>query len=60
MGTIITRKQGNKIYYLYHETYREKINKKGLCGKVCGSGKSKVRCTRSTYLGSAETILKSY
>ena len=57
MGTIITRKQGNKTYYLYHETYREKINKKD-CGKVCGSGKSKVRC-RSTYLGSAETILKT-
>ncbi len=33
MGTIITRKQGNKIYYLYHETYREKINKKDY-GKV--------------------------
>ena len=57
VGTIITRKQGNKTYYLYHETYREKINKKD-CGKVCGSGKSKVRC-RSTYLGSAETILKT-
>ena len=57
LGTIITRKQGNKIYYLYHETYREKINKKDY-GKTCGSGKSKV-CTRSTYLGSAETILKS-
>lgn len=57
LGTIITRKQGNKTYYLYHETYREKINKKDY-GKTRGSGKSKV-CTRSTYLGSAETILKS-
>lgn len=57
LGTIITRKQGNKIYYLYHETYREKINKKD-SGKTRGTGKSKV-CTRSTYLGSAETILKS-
>ncbi len=28
MGTIITRKQGNNTYYLYQETYREKINKK--------------------------------
>jgi transposase len=57
LGTIITRKQGNKTYYLYHETYREKINEKDY-GKTRGSGKSKV-CTRSTYLGSAETILKS-
>lgn len=57
LGTIITRKQGSKTYYLYHETYREKINKKDY-GKTRGSGKSKV-CTCSTYLGSAETILKS-
>ena len=57
MGTIITRKQGNKTYYLYHETFREKIDKKDH-GKTRGSGKSKV-CTRSTYLGSAETILES-
>ena len=56
MGTIITRKQGNNTYYLYQETYREKINKKDF-GKIRGSGKSKVR-TRSTYLGSAETIVK--
>lgn len=56
MGTIITRKQGNNTYYLYQETYREKINKKDF-GKIRGSGKSKVR-TRSTYLGSAETILR--
>jgi len=56
MGTIITRKQGNNTYYLYQETYREKINKKDF-GKSRGSGKSKVH-TRSIYLGSAETILK--
>jgi len=56
MGTIITRKQGNNTYYLYQETYREKINKKDY-GKNRGSGKSKVH-TRSIYLGSAETILK--
>ena len=56
MGTIITRKQNNNTYYLYQETYREKINKKD-AGKIRGSGKSKVR-TRSTYLGSAETILR--
>ena len=56
MGTIITRKQGNNTYYLYQETYREKINKKDF-GKIRGSGKSKVR-TRSTYLGYAETILR--
>ena len=57
MGTIIKRKQNNNTYYLYQETYREKINKKDF-GKSRGSGKSKVR-TRSTYLGSAETILQS-
>jgi hypothetical protein len=56
MGTIITRKQGNNTYYLYQETYRKKINKKDF-GKSRGSGKSKVHI-RSTYLGSAETILK--
>ena len=56
MGTIITRKQGNNTYYLYQETYREKINKKDY-GKNRGSGKSKVH-TRSIYLGAAETILK--
>ena len=52
----ITRKQNNNTYYLYQATYREKINKKDF-GKIRGSGKSKV-CTRSTYLGSAETILQ--
>ncbi|MDL1967907.1 MAG: hypothetical protein LWW97_05000 [Deltaproteobacteria bacterium] len=29
MGTIITRKQGNNTYYLYQETYREKIKGQG-------------------------------
>ena len=28
MGTIITRKQGNNTYYLYQETYREKVIEK--------------------------------
>ena len=56
MGTIIKRKQNNNTYYLYQETYREKINKKD-SGKIRGTGKSKVH-TRSTYLGSAETVLQ--
>ncbi len=56
MGTIITRKQGNKTYYIYQETYREKLNKKNF-GKTRGSGKSRVR-TRAIYLGTAEKILK--
>lgn len=56
MGTIITRNQGNKTYYVYQETYREKINKKNF-GKNRGSGKSRV-CTRVIYLGTAEKILK--
>lgn len=56
MGAITPRKEGNKTYYVYQETYREKINPKD-SGKTRGSGKSKV-CTRATYLGSAEKILK--
>jgi len=28
MGTIIPREKGNNTYYVYQETYREKINKK--------------------------------
>ncbi len=56
MGTITKRSQGGKIYYVYQETYRQKINKKDF-GKTRGSGKSRV-CTRATYLGTAETILK--
>ncbi len=58
MGTIITRKQGNNTYYLYQETYREKINKKD-CGKNQGSGKSRVY-NRSIYLGSEIITLSSY
>ena len=57
METIIARKQGNKTYYVYQETFREKINKKD-SGKTCGSGKSRV-CTQSIYLGTAEKILES-
>ena len=57
MGTIIARKQGNNTYYLYQETFREKINQKE-SGKTRGSGKSRV-CTRSIYLGTAEKILES-
>jgi len=56
MGTIIPREKGNNTYYVYQETYREKINKKDF-GKTRGSGRSRV-CTRATYLGTAEKILK--
>lgn len=56
MGKIQTRIQGNNTYYVYQETYRVKVDP-GNYGKNKGSGKSKV-CTRSTYLGSAEKILK--
>jgi transposase len=56
MGVINTRRQGDKLYYVYQETYREKINKEDF-GKTRGSGKSRV-CTRATYLGTAEKILK--
>lgn len=55
MANIVQKKQGEKIYYYYHEKYRQKINKDD-SGKVRGSGKSKV-CTRAVYLGSAENIL---
>ena len=55
MGYIATRKQGDKTYYIYQETYRKKINKND-SGKNRGSGKSKV-CTKSIYLGSAEQVL---
>ncbi|MBN2260526.1 MAG: IS1634 family transposase, partial [Clostridiales bacterium] len=52
----IARKQGNNTYYIYQETYREKVNKKD-SGTTRGSGKSRVR-TRAIYLGTAEKILE--
>lgn len=55
MGKILTRKQGDKTYYVYQESFRKKIDPKD-SGKVKGSGKSKV-CTKAIYLGSAEHIL---
>jgi transposase len=55
MGQIISRKQGKNTYYLYHETYRQKISPTH-SGKTRGSGKSKV-CSRTIYLGTAEKIL---
>ncbi|MFC1835611.1 IS1634 family transposase [Thermodesulfobacteriota bacterium] len=57
MGTISAEKKSSGTYYVYRESYRVKINPKDT-GKGKGSGKSKVR-TRSVYLGTAETILKS-
>jgi len=55
VGSICARKQGDKTYYVYQETYRVKINRDDL-GKKRGSGKSKV-VTHAVYLGSAEKIL---
>jgi transposase len=55
MGSICARKQGDRTYYVYQETYRVKINRDNL-GKKRGSGRSKV-ITRAVYLGSAEKIL---
>jgi transposase len=57
MGTICARKQGDKTYYLYQESYRVKLNREDI-GKQRGSGKSKV-VTRSVYLGTAEKILSA-
>lgn len=56
MGAIITKKQGSQTYYVYKESYREKINMSD-SGKTRGSGKSKVR-NRTVHLGTAEKILK--
>jgi transposase len=55
MGTITLRKQGDRTYYIYQESYRQKVNPEDF-GKVRGSGRSQVR-TRAIYLGSAEKIL---
>jgi transposase len=57
MGFIAKRIKGKNTYYLYQESYREKINEKH-SGKNPGSGKSRVR-SRTEYLGSAEHILAS-
>lgn len=58
MGTICAERKGDKVYYVYRESYREKIDPQG-SGKVRGSGKSRVR-TRAVYLGSAEKILEVF
>jgi transposase len=58
VGTICAERKGNKVYYVYRESYREKIDPRGT-GKVRGSGKSRVR-TRAVYLGSAEKILEVF
>ena len=55
MGTIALRKQGKRSYYVYQESYRQKLNPDD-AGKGRGSGQSRVR-TRAIYLGSAEKIL---
>jgi transposase len=55
MGSIYAKRQGDKIYYIYKESYRVKLNRDDV-GKERGSGRSKV-ITRSVYLGTAEKIL---
>jgi hypothetical protein len=57
-GTIKKKVKNKKVYYYYHETYREKIDKKA-SGKIKGTGKSKV-VTITKYLGTAKDIFKKY
>ncbi len=58
MGSIVLKKQGRNSYYVYQESYRQKVNASD-SGKVRGSGKSRV-CTRTVYLGTAEKILQCF
>ena len=55
-GRIVPHKKGKQTYYYFQESYRAKVNPTD-SGKKRGSGKSSVR-TRSTYLGTAEAILR--
>ena len=57
MGTICAERKGGSTYYVYRESFREKIDPASE-GKAKGSGRSRVR-TRAIYLGTAEKILKS-
>jgi len=57
MGAICAQRKGDSTYYVYRESFREKIDAANE-GKVKGSGRSRVR-TRAVYLGNAEKILKS-
>ena len=57
MGTICAERKGTNVYYVYRESYREKIERED-SGKTRGSGKSRVR-TRAVYLGTAEKILNA-
>ncbi len=58
MGSICAERKGDKVYYVYRESYREKLDPQDE-GKARGSGKSRVR-TRAVYLGSAEKILQAF
>jgi transposase len=53
-GNLVKKTIKGKTYHYYQETWREKVNAND-CGKVRGSGKSRVR-SRSHYLGTAEQI----
>jgi len=57
VGTICAERKGDSTYYIYRESFREKIDPANE-GKAKGSGKSRVR-TRAIYLGTAEKILKA-
>ena len=57
MGNILKRTRDDRIYYVYQETYREKIDNNNK-GKTKGTGKSIVK-TKAIYLGTAEHILKA-
>lgn len=50
--------QGKKVYYYYHESYRQKISPEAR-GKAKGSGQSRV-INISHYLGTAKDIYKKY
>lgn len=58
MGCITKQKQNKRTYYLYSQSYREKIDQ-GDSGKVRGTGKSRVR-TMQVWLGTAEEILARF
>lgn len=57
MGTICAERKGNNVYYVYRESFRQKVDP-GAEGKVRGSGRSQVR-TRAVYLGTAEKIVRA-
>jgi len=57
-GTIQKKTQGKKVYYYYHESYRQKINPKDR-GNIRGTGKSRV-VSIDYYLGTSKDIYEKY